>query len=154
MKGLIIRKYQESDYEEVWNLHNIALDSVGAHGGNGPWDEDLKNIEKVYLNNDSEFLVAVMDNKIVGMGALLKKDNSKAEIKRMRVLPEYQSKGIGKLILNKLENTAKKLGYKKLILDTTIEQIIAQKLYEKYGYKKTGRTEMGRFECILYEKEI
>ena len=154
MDELIIRRYQDSDSEDVWNLHNIALHFVDAHGGNGPWDEDLKNIEKLYLNNQGEFLVAIRDDKIVGMGALLRKDDSIAKIMRMRVLPDYQCKGIGKLILKELETTAKNLGYKKIILDTTLKQIVAQKMYEKYGYKKTGRTDIGGFESILYEKEL
>jgi ribosomal protein S18 acetylase RimI-like enzyme len=154
MEGLHVRTYQKSDVDDVWALHNLALTSVGAHAGRGPWDDDLKNIEAAYLNASGDFLVALMDSKIVGMGAFRKIDPATAEIKRMRVHPEYQRQGIGTVLLKQLEARAKQLGYRRFILDTTVKQIAAQKLYEKFGYHQTGRAERGGFECILYEKEI
>ena len=38
---LKIRRYQASDHNEVWNLHNLALDQVGANAGSGAQDNDL-----------------------------------------------------------------------------------------------------------------
>ncbi len=38
---LEIRRYESSDYDEVWNLHVSGLQNVGAYLGNGPWDNDL-----------------------------------------------------------------------------------------------------------------
>ena len=154
MEEVHFRTYRNSDFDEVWSLHNLALNAVAAHAGKGSWDDDMKNIEEVYLNNNGEFLVAIMDNKIVGMGALRKRDTAIAEIKRMRVRPEYQGKGIGTFLLKNLEARAKIRGYKKLILDTTVKQRVAQKLYENNGYKKTGHAILGGFACLLYEKEI
>ena len=51
MEGVLVRTYHSSDFDEVWYLHNLALNAVGTHAGNGPWDDDLKNIEEVYLIN-------------------------------------------------------------------------------------------------------
>ena len=41
---LHIRAYAPEDYDAVWALHNLALDAVDAHGGNGPWDDDLHRV--------------------------------------------------------------------------------------------------------------
>jgi len=38
---LEIRRYESSDYDEVWNLHVSGLQNGGAYLGNGPWDNDL-----------------------------------------------------------------------------------------------------------------
>ena len=35
-----IRQYFPGDKNAVWTLHNEALAGTGAHGGNGPWDDD------------------------------------------------------------------------------------------------------------------
>jgi hypothetical protein len=67
---LNIRRYQSGDRRAVRRLHDDALNEVGAHLGCGPWDADLDEIENVYLDQDGEFLVGVLDGEIVAMGAL------------------------------------------------------------------------------------
>src|SRR4051794_18882364 len=119
---LQIRRYQSGDHDQVWNLHNIALWQVGAHAGNGPWDNDLHDIEEVYLNNGGEFLVGVLDGQIVAMGAIRRITPDKAEVKRMRVHPDHQRRGFGRQILTALEDRARELGYHTLTLDTALIQ--------------------------------
>jgi GNAT superfamily N-acetyltransferase len=151
---LQVRRYQEVDKEAVWELHNLALAPTGAHFGNGPWDEDLRDIQSHYLDNLGEFLVGVLENQIVCMGAFRRRSASMAEIKRMRVHPKYQRKGYGQLILSKLEEKASQTGYTELCLDTTAKQVPAQKLYEKNGYQEIGRGFIASFEVIFYEKKL
>ena len=151
---LQIRRYEPQDHDEVWDLHNLALWQVGAHAGNGPYDDDLHHIESVYLHNGGEFLVGLLDGKIVAMGALRRITEQKAEVKRMRVHPAYQRKGFGQLILSALESRARELGYIALALDTAVIQTAAQQLYLKNGYRETGRTVLSGFDAILFEKEL
>lgn len=151
---LHIRRYRDSDHDAVWALHNLALLEVGAHAGSGPWDDDLQHIESVYLEDGGEFLVGTCDGNIVAMGALKRTSPERAEIKRMRVHPDYQRRGFGQAILTRLESRARKLGYRVLHLDTTTLQHAAQKLYIKNGYKEVGRGAYGKFEIILYEKQL
>ena len=72
----------------------------------------------------------------------------------MRVLPEYQGRGFGQIILTKLEARARALGYKTLHLDTGVVQVPAQKLYEKNGYLRIGTDRFGDVDVILYEKQL
>lgn len=99
-------------------------------------------------------MVGILDSKIVCMGAFRKKPDTAAEIKRMRVNPDYQRKGFGQAILNQLEVRASELGYTELCLDTTTKQIPAQKLYEKNGYSEVRREKIPEFELILYRKKL
>src|SRR5947209_4379740 len=108
---LEIRRYQASDYDEVWNLHVLGLQHVGAYLGTGPWDNDLHQIEQAYLLNRGEFLVGTIDGCIVAMGAFRKTSDERAEIKRMRVHPDFQRRGYGQTILDELEQRAKRAGY-------------------------------------------
>lgn len=158
-----LRRYTSADQEVVEHLHVSAIQQTGAYLGRGPWDDDVYTIEEAYLKNGGEFLIGECDGLVVAMGALKHTSPVRAEIKRMRVAPEYQGRGYGQLILEELEARAHALGYQILHLDTSILQIPAQRLYEKNGYREVGRDkyqqEVGRgayqqLEVILYEKQL
>jgi len=151
---LRIRRYEPRDRRAVRRLHDDALNEVGAHLGSGPWDDDLDDIESVYLDQSGEFLVGVLDGEIVAMGALMRISPERAELKRMRVRPGLQGRGYGQALLDALHRRASELGYSALRLDTTVQQRVAQRLYLKNGYNEVGRGVVGPFDCISYEREI
>jgi len=160
---LTLRCYTCADQEAVEHLHVFAIQQTGAYLGRGPWDNDIYAIEEVYLKNQGAFLIGECDGLVVAMGALKRTSPERAEIKRMRVHPEYQGRGYGQLILDELEAHARALGYQTLHLDTSILQLPAQRLYEKNGFREVGRDtyqqEVGRdtyqqLEVILYEKQL
>lgn len=151
-----IRQYSNADRDLVQNLHITALKDAGtfidSQGRN--LDKDLDDIEAIYIKAKGDFLVATIDGKVVGMGALRNVSEDTAEVKRMRVWPEMQGKGIGKLILDALINKAKELGYKKIILDVAETQKGAQHLYESRGFKEYKRGETEGQQTIFYERYI
>lgn len=151
---LHIRRYEPGDGRAVRRLHDDALNEVGAHLGTGPWDRDLDEIESAYLDSGGEFLVGVLDGEMVAMGALMKISAEKAELKRMRVKPGLQGRGYGQNMLDALHRRAAELGFSALRLDTTVQQLAAQRLYLKNGYHEAGRGVVGPFDCIFYEREI
>jgi ribosomal protein S18 acetylase RimI-like enzyme len=151
---LTLRRYTSADQEAVEYLHVFVIQQTGAYLGRGPWDDDVYAIEEVYLNNQGEFLIGECDGQVVAMGALRRTSPERAEIKRMRVHPDYQGRGYGQRILDELEARARALGYRTLHLDTSILQIPAQKLYEKNGYREVGRGTIRELEVIFYEKQL
>jgi ribosomal protein S18 acetylase RimI-like enzyme len=151
---LELRRFQDADAHEVWELHNLALNSVGAHAGNGPWDDDLRSIRSTYLEDGGEFLIGLVDGRVVAMGAVRHITDSVAEIKRMRVHPRYQRRGFGRLVLEQLERRAAELGYTILRLDTTVVQTAAQELYRSAGYREVGRGQLAGFEVIFFQKPL
>jgi GNAT superfamily N-acetyltransferase len=148
-----IRRYGPADREAVRRLHDEALNDVGAHLGEGPWDADLDAIESVYLEDGGEFLVGVIGERVVAMGALRRDSDGRAWITRMRVAPDLQGRGIGQTLLDALHRRAAELGHETLHLDTTVGQTAARRLYEKNGYRETGRGTVGPFECLYYERK-
>lgn len=148
-----IRRFERDDLPAVKNLHIKAL---GSFYLNGPWEKDLDDIENVYVQN-GEFLVGVMDNEIIAMGGLQKKSADTAEIRRMRVNPEFQRKGIGQMLLHELEKRARALGFKEIVLDTGEKQLAARNFYEKNGYKKikTVKETWGiPIASVIYKKSL
>ena len=83
-------------------------------------------------------IVCYVDDKAIGCGAFREYDESKVEIKRMFVLPEYRGHGIALKILNELELWATELNYKEYILETGKKQPEAIRLYQKAGYSITA----------------
>jgi ribosomal protein S18 acetylase RimI-like enzyme len=150
---LTVRRYQETDHDQVWKLHKLALLASGAFVESGPWDDDLHHIEQGYLDSGGEFLVGLCDNQLVAMGALTITDN-KAEIKRMRVHPDHQRQGYGQAILQQLEQRACQLGFSTIQLETTVQQESAQHFYRKNGYTEIERTQWRHFTVIHYTKEL
>ena len=149
-----IRQYRSTDENAVWNLHNLALEATGAHAGNGPWDDDLKSIEEVYILSGGDFLVGELDGMVIAMGALKRTDSERVQLKRMRIHPSHHRKGYGQIMVTALEERAVALGFRIVHLDTTTIQVAAQKLYEKNGFRKVGEDRFERFEVLLYEKEL
>ena len=153
--SITFRGYRDEDFDQVWNLHEKALRHAGAFiAGVDSLDTDLKNIPKAYDGSGGLFVIAEMEDMIIGMGAIRRVDRKTAELKRMRVLPEYQGQGLGTRLLKHLEGKAKELGYKRLILDTSLKLEAAVHLYEKYGYREYKRGEIAGWETLWMEKEI
>jgi len=150
---LTIRRYGRGDRAAVRELHDDALNAVGAHLGDGGWDSDLDAIESAYLQSGGEFLVGELDGRIVAMGALRRDPDGRAWITRMRVAPDLQGRGIGQTLLDRLHIRAAELGYGTLYLDTTVQQVAAQRLYERNGYRRVGAGTVGPFRCLLYERK-
>jgi GNAT superfamily N-acetyltransferase len=157
---LSIRRYQSEDIEVVKALHYAGVRQIIAYtdtdfdlsGVEPGIDSDIDDIENIYLNNNGEFLIGIYEMNIVAIGALKKVSEKRCEIARMRVHLDYQRRGFGQTILRKLMNTAVKLWYTELCLDTLPQNIPARKMYEKNGFLCTGQKKIGPFDLVIYEK--
>ena len=107
-------KITDGDEHEFYNQFNSV--------------ESLNNVVVLY-NNDLA----------IGCGSFKKFDDNAVEIKRMFVDPNTREKGLGKQILNGLENWAKELGYSSCILETGKRQVEAVKFYKKCDYKSIAK---------------
>ncbi len=149
-----IREFHPDDQAAVWELHRLGLQQYGVDRGDGPWDDDLRDIPTVYGQNRGQFLVAFDGERLIGMGGVRRVDADVAEIKRMRVRPEFQRQGIGTAILERLESTDRRLGFRTLVLDTTELQIPAQRFYERHGFVKLSRSNAQRRGVIEFQKRL
>ncbi|UNX53288.1 GNAT family N-acetyltransferase [Georgenia sp. TF02-10] len=149
-----VRRVVERDVPEVIRLHHAALWAAGAHAGPGGWDDDLEDVEAAYVQAGGEFLVATLGPVVVGMGALRPVDVVTAEVKRMRVLPRWQGRGVGRAVARALEDRAVDLGFRRLVLDTTEQQRAAVALYASLGFVRTGSTVVAGMPAVLFEKDL
>jgi len=94
-----------------------------------------RNLKPEHLvDGQGLFLVARVDGRATGCGAVRRLDESTAEIKRMYVEPAFRGKGIARLILEQLESAARNLGVRRLVLETGVHQHEAIRLYRRDGF--------------------
>ena len=153
---LVIRTYEPRDWERVWELHLEGLRDTRAAfpDANPGWDEDLHNIEAVYLGKGSHFWVVEEEGRLIGMVAVHRKDATTAELKRMRVAGDRRGRGLGQRLLELVEDFCRKTGYRRVVLDTTDRQEAARRLYEKNGYTVVSAMPIPPLTLFFFRKEL
>jgi GNAT superfamily N-acetyltransferase len=102
------------------------------------------------------FVIARLDGRAVGCGAIRLLDATTAEAKRMYVEPELRGRGIGRAVLDALEAKALAIGVRRLVLETGVHQHAAIALYlharftqvDCWGEYATSAT------SVCYEKNL
>jgi GNAT superfamily N-acetyltransferase len=92
--------------------------------------------------------------RAVAGGGLKRLDDEACEIKRMYVVPDARGRGLAKVLLEGLENEARRLGYRIARLDTGAQQPAAQRMYERAGYAPIGNFNANPFASFWGEKAL
>lgn len=138
--------------ELIVDLNEKSTKAIGAFFGPAMNIDDLLDIDNYYINNNSNFILAIDEkNNLLGMGAYYKIDDMTVEIKRMRVSTDHQGHGIGKKVLRFLMSDAIDKGYRRFILETTIRQLVAIKFYESFGFRKFAEESIEGVICYWLE---
>jgi len=82
------------------------------------------------------FLVAYAGGEALGCGAIRRIDPETAEIKRMYVEPSARGRGVGRTLLVDLETEGRRLGVKRIVLETGERQLEALALYGQAGFAR------------------
>jgi GNAT superfamily N-acetyltransferase len=80
------------------------------------------------------FLVGYQDGRPIACGGLRRLEHGVCEIKRMYVVPNARSRGVGRALLLALEAAARDAGYRRVRLDTGPEQRHSRVLFASAGY--------------------
>ena len=100
------------------------------------FEAEMNNIEQLYATPDKVKLIAQNESTgdIAGCVALRTIAPGVAEMKRLYVMPVYRGHKLGKLLAERIINTAREMGYNNMVLDTMLEMKAARKLYEHLGF--------------------
>jgi GNAT superfamily N-acetyltransferase len=139
-----IRKATLDDLEILLSFEQGVIQSER------PFDPTLKrsfttyyNIPKLILSDESELIVAVNGEDVIGSGyariELAKPyvdHTSHGYLGFMFVLPEFRGKGINKMILDTLSEWCASRNVFELKLEVYVQNTPAIKAYEKAGFEK------------------
>ena len=139
---VIIRKALREDIQEI---HRILMESFQPY--KGEYTEQAyeatvvspKEIEKRMNDPEIEVLVAEYCDQIVGTVTINPQGEDDLYVRAMAVKPNTQSKGIGRAILEQIQSRAQVKGCKTISLECYEPLKSAIKLYEGFGFRRTGR---------------
>lgn len=111
-------------------IEEVQQEYVARYGGRD--ETPVTNGE--FAPPGGAFLVLTVDEAPVGCGGLRRHSDEAAEIKRMYVRSDHRGRGIGRRLLDALEQRAAELGYDRIVLETGTPQPEALRLYAGAGY--------------------
>lgn len=128
-----LQKQVDCFFEKCFSAVGIPYSPNDRHA-------DVANVDQHYMDNGC-FWCLIEDDKMIGTIAIQMIDDADliVELKRMFVLPEYQGKGYGRLLLEHAVKCARAQPYKKICLDTRKQFSVAQHLYRSVGFQETDR---------------
>ena len=151
-----IRRFQEMDADEVSDLIAKTLRATNSKDYSSEYIEnDIKTLTPEYLIRRSQwthFYVVCDEDVIVGCGAIgpYRDRQDESSLFTIFVLPEYQGKGIGRRIMETLENDEFFLRAKRVEIPASIT---ACGFYRKMGYDyKNGINAVDEEQLFRLEK--
>ena len=101
------------------------------------FDRELATLPGAYEAPHGALLGARVRGALAGCVALRRIDDERGELKRLYVRPEARGSGLGHALAEAAIDEARRLGYRRLLLDTTPGMEQAQALYERLGFVDT-----------------
>ena len=96
-------------------------------------EKDIQEISR-FQPPYGQLVIVVHEGEIYGLGSLSSISSEIGEIKRVFVAPNYRRIGTGRSIINELLIVSKKIGFKKVRLESPKFMGSAHSLYKKFGY--------------------
>ncbi|KZE40862.1 GCN5 family acetyltransferase [Brevibacillus parabrevis] len=142
MMNLFVRKASDVDLESILAIYNQGIvDRIATLESEV---KDYNYIRKWFDEHQGRYtvLVAEVDNTIIGWASLNRYSNRCAYdgVADLSIYIErdYRGKGVGKVLLRKLEETARSHQFYKIVLFTFPFNGLGQGLYKKCGYREVG----------------
>ena len=117
---------------------------------NEPLDKTIARIEHAL----TDYYIIMSGNVPVGGIRIVRMNSRRCRVSPVFVLPEYQGKGIAQIVFQLIEQIYPDADVWEL--DTILQEQRNCYLYEKLGYRPTGKTEVinSNLTLVSYEKHV
>ena len=132
----MIRLLRPEDIDAVISLWNEA-------GLLRPWNDPVLDIERKLSQGDDLFLVAELDDTIVGT-AMVGYDGHRGWVNYLAVVPDLRARVIGRELMSEAERRLIQLGCPKINLQIRSENRSAISFYQRLGYQVDDVVGMGK----------
>ena len=135
----IFQANSNEDIQQARTLFEEYASGIGISLCFQNFDQELKNLPGDYAPPDGRLLLATEDDQLAGCIALRKLAPGICEMKRLFVRPAHRGTGLGRVLVEKIIDEARKLGYTRMRLDTLpgrMDKAIA--LYQSIGFVENG----------------
>ena len=128
MSDITIRLYPETDLNSIVSLWEICELSR-------PWNDPIKDIERKLTVQRDLFLILEKDGEILGsvMGGY---DGHRGSVNYLGIHPDHKNEGLGKLLMNRIEEELIKMGCPKINLMVRNSNLDVHEFYRVIGYEE------------------
>lgn len=146
-----IREAKRGDIKAISRLATKTyVDTFGFKFSPSELKKNIEETRSVKFYNSvfgkDTILIAEEDNQMVGYAQFGDTDftlegvlTDDQELIRLYVLSDYQGRGIGKMLLETALSHPKLKNAKNIYLDVWEENLVAQKLYQSYGFEEVDK---------------
>ena len=111
---------------------SLAIDLSFQH-----FARELASLPGDYSPPRGALFLARVDGSPAGCIGLRPFSDSVGEFKRLYVLPTFRGCGLARALVSAAIGTARRLGYRALVLDTLSSMRAAIRLYQSFGFERT-----------------
>ena len=149
-----IRDWQKSYRDAAAQVISTVLSEYGLSWEPTEADRDVIEVEQAYLQSGGEFWIVQLQGDIVGTAAYypITRGEQAVEIRKMYLLPQVRGQGLGKYLLQQLENAIANKGFKEIWLETASVLSEAVVLYQNNGYQPASGVETARCDLVFRKK--
>ena len=136
------------DLERVRELFVEYARSLPFHLSWQNFDEELATLPGRYAPPGGRMLLARHGDAFVGCVALRQIGEGVCEMKRLFVQPARRGKGIGRMLARAIIEEARRIGYKRMRLDTAFEPALS--LYKALGFREIPPYQYVPIEGVIF----
>lgn len=147
----------DEDLAAVARLFREYQISIGTDLCFQGFEEELKTLPGAYAPPRGEILMARAGRATAGVVALRPLPNYEGaandgvcEMKRLYVRPAFRAAKLGRLLSERVIAESRRLGYRRLVLDTLKDMTAAQALYRTLGFSEIDAYYENPLEGVRY----
>jgi putative acetyltransferase len=157
-RDFLIRDWQPADRQSVAELiaqvlteYGLASGKLSSEADGADWD--VLHVEEAYWATGGEFWV-VEQQHLVGTAGYypIARGKNAVEIRKMYLLPQVRGQGLGRHLLQQLEQTIIARGFQQIWIETASVLKEAVRLYENSGYRLSPGVETARCDRVYFKQ--
>ncbi|MGE5629571.1 MAG: shikimate dehydrogenase [Caulobacteraceae bacterium] len=151
---ITIRTYNTEDVGHIIKRHRELYDSEYGFGAEfGDYVEKyMLEFDKSHDSDKENIWVAEADGKVAGAIAIVRVDNTTAQLRWFLIEPDMRGRGLGHKLVKTVIDFCKDKGYKHVFLWTVNVLEAARHLYKSYGFNLTEVKENNTWGDHLQEE--
>ena len=118
------------------------------------YEDERRNLAVKYGEPYGRLYLLLVDGEAAGCIALRKLNEGDGELKRLYIRPRFRGNRFSSLLLERIEQDAREIGYRRILLDSLPCLENALKLYLKHGFVFTERYNDSPAETTLFLEKI